>query len=49
MRPSRYESGLLLREIGAMFNVSRDCVRLALKAAGVQMRPGPGARQVKRR
>jgi transposase len=42
-----YESGLLLREIGRMFDVSRDCVRLALKAAGVTMRPGLGVRQVR--
>jgi hypothetical protein len=40
-----YAGGLLLREIGARFCVSRDCVRLALKRRGVKLRPGLGARR----
>ena len=40
-----YSAGWLLREIGELHTVSRDCVRLALKARGVSMRPGLGARK----
>lgn len=40
-----YRSGMLLREIGQRFGVSRDCVRLALKRCGVGLRPGIGARR----
>jgi hypothetical protein len=40
-----YDSGWLLREIGEHLGVSRDCVRLALKRRGIELRPGLGGRQ----
>ena len=40
-----YAGGMLLREIGDRLDVSRDCVRLALKRRGVGLRPGHGTRK----
>ncbi len=39
-----YESGLLLREVAAGFDVSTEQVRTALLGHGVRMRPGRGGR-----